>query len=123
VFHKENSIQLECVSKAYIKDSMYLNRNTKFLPDRWALKTPPDSQSSLNEIVFRGFSQSGFFKNWLKLAMRFFLKSERIFQFVFYWLEYDDNNQIRIFLFVLYWLEYDQIVITIKFVHFWKKNA
>jgi hypothetical protein len=32
------------------------------------------------------------------------------------------NNQIQIFLFVFYWLEYDQIVITIKFVHFWKKR-
>jgi hypothetical protein len=52
VFHKKNSIQLECVSKAYIKDLMYLKRNTKFLPDRWGLKTPPASQSSLNENRF-----------------------------------------------------------------------
>jgi hypothetical protein len=34
VFHKKNNIQLGCVSKAYIKDLMYLKRNTKFLPDR-----------------------------------------------------------------------------------------
>jgi hypothetical protein len=53
VFHKKNIIQLECVIKTYIKDFMYLKRNTKFLPDRWGLKTSPASQSSLNEIVFR----------------------------------------------------------------------
>jgi hypothetical protein len=82
---KESSIQLECVSKAYIKDLMYLKRNTKFLPDRWGLKTSPASQSSLNEIVFpftRTFgqitSQRGFFEKWLKLALRFLPKSERI---------------------------------------------
>jgi hypothetical protein len=58
VFRKKNSIQLECVSMAYIKDLMYLKRNTKFLPDRWGLKTPPVSQSSLNEIVFRSHERS-----------------------------------------------------------------
>jgi hypothetical protein len=58
VFHKKNSIQLECVSKTYIKDLMYLKRNTKFLPDRWGLKTPLASQSSLNEIVFRSLERS-----------------------------------------------------------------
>jgi hypothetical protein len=58
VFYKKNTIQLECVSKAYIKDLMYLKRNTKFLPDQWSLKTPPASQSSLNEIVFRSHERS-----------------------------------------------------------------
>jgi hypothetical protein len=64
---------------------MYLKRITKFLPDQWGLKTSPASQSSLNEIVFRSHERSvkslrsGFFKNWLKLAMRFFTKSERFF--------------------------------------------
>jgi hypothetical protein len=58
VFHKKNSIELECVSKAYIEDLMYVKRNTKFLPDRWGLKTSPASQSSLNEIVFRSLERS-----------------------------------------------------------------
>jgi hypothetical protein len=40
---KKNSIQLECESKAYIKDLMYLKRNTKFQPDWWGLKTSPAS--------------------------------------------------------------------------------
>jgi hypothetical protein len=54
----KNSIQLECVSKAYIEDLVYLKRNTKILPDRWGLKTPPAYQSSLNEIVFRSHERS-----------------------------------------------------------------
>jgi hypothetical protein len=58
MFHKKNSIQLECVIKAYNKDLMYLKRNTKFLPDWWGLKTTPASQSSLNEIVFRSHARS-----------------------------------------------------------------
>jgi hypothetical protein len=63
---KKNSIQLECVSKAYIKDLMYLKRNTKFVPDRWGLKTPPASQSSLNEIVFRSHERSvKSIRNWI----------------------------------------------------------
>jgi hypothetical protein len=53
----KNSIPLECVSKAYIKDLMYVKRNTKFLPDRWGLRTSPTSQSSLNEIVFRSHAK------------------------------------------------------------------
>jgi hypothetical protein len=67
VFHKKNSVQLECVSKAYIKDLMYLKRNTKFLLDQWGLS--PASQSSLNEIGFT--SQSGFFKT-CKVGYAFF---------------------------------------------------
>jgi hypothetical protein len=93
------------ISKAYIKDVVYLKRNTKFQPGRWGLKTSPASQSSLNETVFRSHERSvkslrkvDFFKKWLKLAMRFFPKSEKKFLFVFYW------------------LKYDQIFITIKIV-------
>jgi hypothetical protein len=37
---------------------MYLKRNTKFLPDRWGLKTSLTSQSSLNELVFRSHKRS-----------------------------------------------------------------
>jgi hypothetical protein len=55
---KKTSNQLECVSKAYIKNLMYLKRNTKFLPDRWGFKTPPASQSSLIEIIFRSHQRS-----------------------------------------------------------------
>jgi hypothetical protein len=68
VFHKKNIIQLECVSKAYIKDLMYLKRNTKFLPDRWGLKTSPASQSSLNEIVFR--SHESLVKSFRKVDLK-----------------------------------------------------
>jgi hypothetical protein len=87
IFIKLSDVKMpsSCISYG-IKDLMYLKQNTKFLPDRWGLKTSSASQSSLNEIVFRSQersvkSQSGFFKKWLKLAMRFFPKSERI---VFY---------------------------------------
>jgi hypothetical protein len=61
--------------------SKFVERNR--LPFRW----------TFGQIT----SQSGFSKKWLKLVMRFFPKSERIFLIVFYW------------------LKYDQIVITIKF--------
>jgi hypothetical protein len=48
VFHKKNSIQLECVSKAYIKDlKMYLKRNTKFLPG----SVGPEDFSGLSKFV------------------------------------------------------------------------
>jgi hypothetical protein len=58
LFHKKNNIQLECVSKAYNKDLIYLKRNTKFLSDRWGLKTSTASKGLLNEIVFRSHERS-----------------------------------------------------------------
>jgi hypothetical protein len=55
------------IQEAYIKDLMYLKRNTMFLPDRWGLKTPQASQSSLNEIVFRSHAnvRSNHFAKWI----------------------------------------------------------
>jgi hypothetical protein len=65
---------------------MYLKRNTKFLPDRWGIKTLQASKNSLKEIVFRSHERSvkslrkvDFSKKWLKLAMRFSPKVNEFF--------------------------------------------
>jgi hypothetical protein len=90
-----------------IKPNLTLVCSMCTVPDRWGLKTPPASQSSLKSFSVHMNVRSNHFAKWIFQKMVDFQKMFKV-GYAFFLPKVN---------------EYDQIVTTIRLVHFWGKNA